>query len=65
MKRRENDMTRLTTLLIIAMAVIAAIVATGLIAGYAMQAWIVAYWLVLTMKNMVDYIGRRYPHDDI
>lgn len=58
-------MTRLTTLLIIALAVIAAIVATGLIAGYAMQAWIVAYWLVLTMKNMVDYIGRRYPHDDI
>lgn len=58
-------MTRLTTLLIIALAVIAAIVATGLIAGYAMQAWIVAYWLVLTMKNMVDYIGRRHPHDDI
>lgn len=58
-------MTRLTTLLIIALAVIAAIVATGLIAGYAMQAWIVAYWMVLTMKNMVDYIGRRYPHDDI
>lgn len=58
-------MTRLTTLLIIALAVIAAIVATGMIAGYAMQAWIVAYWMVLTMKNMVDYIGRRYPHDDI
>lgn len=57
-------MTRLTTLLIIVLAVIAAIVATGLIAGYAMQAWIVAYWLVLTMKNMVDYIGRIAKHED-
>ena len=57
-------MTSLTTLLIIALAVIAAIVATGMIAGYAMQAWIVAYWLVLTMKNLVDYIGRIAKHED-
>ena len=39
--------------------VIAAIVATGLIAGYVMHAWIVAYWMVLTMKNLVDYINGR------
>lgn len=31
----------------------------GLIAGYAMQPFIVAYWLVLTMKNLVDYIAGR------
>lgn len=45
--------------LAIALAVIAAIVATGLIAGYVMHAWIVAYWMVLTMKNLVDYINGR------
>lgn len=51
-------MRRLTDILISALAVIAAVVATGLIAGYSMWAWIVAYWLTLTMKNVVDYIGR-------
>ena len=43
--------------LVIALAAIAAIVATGLIAGFVMQPWIVAYWVVLTAKNIVDYIG--------
>lgn len=43
--------------LVLALAGIAAVTATGLIAGFSMQAWIVAYWLVLTMKNVVDYIG--------
>ena len=42
--------------LIIVLALIAATVATGLIAGYTMQAFIVAYWIVLTMKNLMDYI---------
>ena len=44
--------------LIIILAIIAAITATGLIAGYAMQPWIIAYWVTLTTKNIVDYIGR-------
>ncbi len=43
--------------LVIALALIAAITATGLIAGYAMQPWIIGYWIVLTAKNIVDYIG--------
>lgn len=45
--------------LIIVLALIAATVATGLIAGYTMQAFIVAYWIVLTMKNLMDYIDKR------
>ena len=48
---------KISALLVLVLAVIAAVVATGLIAGYAMWAWIVAYWIVLTMKNVVDYIG--------
>lgn len=48
---------RISAVLIIILAIIAATTATGLIAGYAMQPWIVGYWLVLTMKNVVDYVG--------
>lgn len=48
---------RISNVLIIALAVIAAITATGLIAGYAMQPTIIIYWLVLTIKNVVDYLG--------
>ena len=51
-------MTNVTNGLIIALAIIAAVVATGLIAGYSMYAWIVAYWIVLTVKNTLD-LGRR------
>ena len=43
--------------LIIVLALIAAITATGLLAGLTMQAWIVGYWVTLTMKNVVDYVG--------
>lgn len=50
---------RISAVLIIILAIIAATTATGLIAGYAMQSWIVGYWLVLTMKNVVDYIGTK------
>lgn len=50
---------RISAILIIILAVIAAVVATGLIAGYSMWAWIVGYWLVLTAKNIVDYIGLK------
>ena len=50
---------RISAILILVLAVIAAIVATGLIAGYSMWAWIVAYWITLTIKNVVDYIGTK------
>ena len=49
---------QISNVLIIVLAIIAAITATGLIAGCAMQPWIIGYWLVLTAKNIVDYIGR-------
>ena len=48
---------QISAALVVVLAAIAAIVATGLIAGYVMQAWIVAYWMVLTAKNIVDYIN--------
>ena len=43
--------------LIIVLALIAAITATGLLAGLTMQPLIVGYWVTLTMKNVVDYVG--------
>ena len=51
------DSKKLSVILVILLAVIAAIVATGLIAGYSMWAFIVGYWCVLTMKNALDYIS--------
>lgn len=48
---------QISNALIIVLAIIAAITATGLIAGYAMQPWIVGYWVTLTAKNIVDYVG--------
>lgn len=48
---------QISAALVVVLAAIAAIVATGLIAGYVMNAWIVAYWMVLTAKNIVDYIN--------
>ena len=50
---------QISNILIIILAVIAAITATGLIAGYVMQPWIVGYWVTLTMKNIVDYVGTK------
>ena len=50
---------RISAILILVLAVIAAVVATGLIAGYSMWAWIVAYWMTLTIKNVVDCIGTK------
>ena len=48
---------RISAMLVVVLAVVAAITAIGFIAGYAMQPWIVLYWSVLTVKNVVDYIG--------
>ena len=50
--------------LILILAAIAAVVATGLISGYSMWAWIVAYWVVLTGKNLVDYIAGGGRHGE-
>ena len=50
---------QISNILIIILAIIAAITAVGFIAGYKMQPFVVAYWLVLTAKNLVDYVGTR------
>lgn len=50
---------RLSALLVLALAAIALIVCAGLAAGRNMWSWIVAYWAVLTVKNIVDWIGAR------
>ena len=52
------DGKKISGRLVIALAGIAAVVATGLIAGYSMYPWIVAYWMVLTAKNIVDWMSR-------
>lgn len=46
----------LTQILIFALAFIAAYVAYGLYKKRVMWKWIVAYWLVLTIKNLVDFL---------
>lgn len=51
-------MKRMTDILILALAVIAAVVATGLIMDVSVWPMIIVYWLVLTIKNVLDYIGR-------
>ena len=50
---------RLSALLVLALAAIALTVCAGLAAGRNMWPWIVAYWAVLTAKNIVDWIGAK------
>lgn len=50
---------RLSALLVLALAAIALTVCEGLAAGVSMWPWIVGYWAVLTIKNIVDWIGAR------
>lgn len=50
---------RLSALLVLALAAIALTVCAGLAAGVSMWPWVVAYWAVLTAKNIVDYIGTK------
>lgn len=52
------DSKKLSAYLVLLLAVIAAVVAVGLIAGLTMWPVIILYWMVLTVKNVVDYIGR-------
>lgn len=44
--------------LVLVLAAIALTVCAGLAAGRVMWPWIVGYWAVLTIKNIVDWIGR-------
>ena len=48
----------MSQILIIVLAVIAAIVAAGLYKKRNMWPWIIAYWITLTIKNIIDYITR-------
>lgn len=47
---------RISAALVVALAVNAATVCTGLLAGFNMQAFIVCYWAVLTVKHVTDAI---------
>ena len=49
--------TTITRTLMLFLAVLSATVATGLIAGFSMWPWIVAYWVTLTMTNLLDAGG--------
>lgn len=48
---------QISAVLIIILAIIAAITAVGFAEGYKMQPFVVAYWITLTIKNVVDYLG--------
>ena len=48
---------KITQALMLILAILSATVATGLIAGFSMWPWIVAYWVTLTMKNLLDVGG--------
>lgn len=51
---------RITSAALVAgLATISAAVLGGLAAGRNMWPWIVGYWAVLTIKNIVDWIGAR------
>ena len=69
------DRLRITKMLIFLLCVLSAVIATGLIIGLSMWPWIVAYWVTLTMKNLLTggantnsvtmTRGDNYvPHDD-
>lgn len=48
----------ITQILIILLFADAAWVAYGLLRKRVMWPWIAAYWVILTVKNLVDVIGR-------
>ena len=58
------SLKQISNILVLVLAFLAAIVATGLIAGLAMWPWIVAYWVTLTAKNLIDYTGGRQNGKD-
>jgi hypothetical protein len=50
---------KLSAILVLMLAAIAAVVLIGLALSQSMWAWIIAYWAVLTVKNVVDYKGAK------
>lgn len=51
---------RITSAALVAgLAAISAAVLGGLAAGRNMWPWIVGYWALLTVKNIVDWIGAK------
>ena len=50
---------KLPAILVLMLAAIAAVVLIGLALSRSMWAWIIAYWAVLTVKNVVDFIGMK------
>lgn len=53
----------LSQALIFALIIIAAVVAVTIAAGKSAWGLIIAYWVVLTIKNAVDLIGNRKGDD--
>ena len=53
-QQEDERLRKLSACLVILLAVIAAVVLAGLIAGRNMWAFIIAYWAVLTIKNLAD-----------
>ena len=49
-------MLTVSQILVIALIIIAAIVAAGLMLKKNMWKWIITYWCVLTLKNLADYL---------
>lgn len=52
------SLKRLVNTLTTILAILSALVAVGLIAKYSMWPFIVAYWCVLTLKNIIDDIRK-------
>jgi len=48
---------KITQALMLILAILSATVATGLIAGFSMWPWIVACWIILAIKNLLDAGG--------
>lgn len=50
---------RLSAMLMLALAAIALTVCAGLADERNMWSWIVAYWALLTAKNITDFVGGK------
>lgn len=58
-----NKYKLLSQTLIFALIIIAAVVAATIAAGKSAWILIIAYWVVLTIKNAVDLIGNKKGGD--
>ena len=47
----------ISQLCIFGLMLIASVVAVGLMKRRNMWKWIIAYWLLLTVKNIIDFVG--------